>query len=806
MKSIKFSDYVQFVKPEYTFIKLTPNNSIRNNNTHKIAKAVASLYKNAVHNIKIEEKKLMKIFKKEFVIGTKYSYTIPCKVSYFIYIEKKKVEFYFIIPKQHLSIIKEKIGDAWKNITINEVEGIPGFSEDATKFQMVYRKEDALSLEVDRRDNDLLKSNLNVVDVLEEGDKVGIFYNFVPISQFSWRSTYENTMKKVKKNTPVDRNKFGISYIALNLISFISKTANEIAEILAGETGKNKDERHIKLFESALERLNGRKQVEESTIKKGNDTILDTQILVLSESKDKLKQINNAKSLSQSFHAVSGDNSLKSKSFNKKFDPLVIRISGCEVNKVGSLESQNFLSIAGRELLEQHNFIEKVETQETQIPEDLQKGYIRLGTSTFRGHKQEAYLSTDKEYKKLTLAVIGPSRAGKSTYIGNLIHDVLNNGECAIVFDFIKNCELSEEVSALFPKDKILNIDCEDPDKLQGLGYNEYGKSDIPFVQYDNAKKQTTQLMALINSINAEDTQLRSKMERYLISAALVVFLSNGSINDVFSVLQNHKKRHEFIKKVPESQANNMEEYIENLYELDDYTEESEKIKSGNSTKTIKTVRLTGTKDHLITGIIDRLTKLKMNTYMEMMLKEGTDDNINLVDEMQKNQLICIKMPESMFTTPEEKDICTTYWMTKIWSALQVRGSIMKEEDFNMVNLVIDELYQVNNTEKFLKGKLSQIAKFGMKPIISCHYIEQLKHIRSELRSANVSYMLISGCDKDNFKEFKDELAPFVLEDLLRLKKHHSMNLIKCNDGYGRFITHLPKPVGEGEKDAVKPK
>ena len=109
------------------------------------------------------------------------------------------------------------------------------------------------------------------------------------------------------------------------------------------------------------------------------------------------------------------------------------------------------------------------------------------------------------------------------------------------------------------------------------------------------------------------------------------------------------------------------------------------------------------------------------------------------------------------------------------------------------VNLVIDELYQVHNTETYLTQKLSRLAKYSAKPILSCHYINQLKIIRDELRSANCSYMLISGCDAKNYAELKSELQPFEEEDLLRLPKYHSLNYIKNATGYARFITKLPK-------------
>lgn len=87
------------------------------------------------------------------------------------------------------------------------------------------------------------------------------------------------------------------------------------------------------------------------------------------------------------------------------------------------------------------------------------------------------------------------------------------------------------------------------------------------------------------------------------------------------------------------------------------------------------------------------------------------------------------------------------------------------------------------------------MAKFSGKMIISCHYLGQIGIIRNELKAANASYMLISGCNKDNFNELKDELYPYTIEDLLNLKRYHSLNLIKINDGYAKFITRLPKPI-----------
>lgn len=779
MRKIKLSDYVQIIKPDYVYLKLTPNNSIRNQSTHKIAKSISSIYRNIVQNIKKDEAKLIRIFKKEYLIGTKYSYEMSPKVSYYVYIEKKRVEFYFIIPKQHLTLIKEKISDSWTNITVKEVEDLPTFSEQSTKYQLAYTKEDGLSLATDRRNDDLLRSKLNVVDVMEEGDKVGVFYNFIPTTQFSWRSTYEATIRKVKRNLPTDRNKVGTAYLLKMLIGIVAGLFDDIGEVFAG-TKKKRDEYNS--FEALIERLNGGKRISEATTKKATSTILNTQIVVMSESPDRLRERNNARSLAQAFETITEDNRLAAKPFKKTFKLTDYSIGGAEVNKIGDEEAQNFIAIAGRDILERYNFIEKVETQETEVPEDLRKGYMRLGVTTHRGTRQPAFLTTHIEYKNLSLVVIGPQRSGKTTLFGNLTKDAIDNGECVILFDFIENCEMSTQVASLFPPDKVLNIECDNIKKAQGLGYNEVRISDDPWTQYTNAKMQTTQLMDLINAVNTDDKRLAPKMERYLESAANVVFISGGSIKDVFDVLTSATKRGYFIRSVAQEHREFLDEYIESLDELDDCDKE------GN---------LRGTKLDRIVGIIDRLSKLKHNPYMELMLQKSTEDNIDLVKEIEKNQLICIKMPEDMFNTDTERDIYTTYWISKVWLALQIRASLIPKDKRKVVNLIIDELYQVKNTEEFLSNKLNRLSKFRLKPIVSCHYLGQLAHMKKELSGANASYMLLSGCDKDNFNELKDELHPFVLESLLNLPEHHSLNLIKNKTGYGRFITKLPPPVSK---------
>jgi len=778
VKGISFKEFLKVVRPSYVYVKLTPNFSVRNNTTYRLAKAINSLYKPVIQSIRKERAKVIRVLGREFLLGTQYSLTIPCKVSYFVYIEKRRIEFYMIVPEPHFSVIKEKISDTWTNMTATVVEEMPQFSDRAIKYQLLYTREDGLSLAVDRRSNELLESNLNIVDVLEEGDRAGIFYNFTPSSQHGWRSTHQATLWRVRREIPVDRQKVSFNYLLRTGLAMISSLIDDITAAFSGSSAILKRQNSADSLQ-LLEYSNMR-QLSDSSLKKGSDIILNTQILVLSDSDDPLRRHNNAKSLAQSFDSVSEDNSLAYKPFRGRFLPLAVKLDGVETNRASSKECGNFLALPGRELLERYSFIDRVQTQETEVPEDLHQGIISLGESTFKGHKQRAYLSSDFDYQMLSLVIIGPNRAGKSKFLANIARNAIDNGECVIIPDFIGSCQLSQEIASVFSPDQVLTISCDKPETMQGLGYNEVPPSSNPFIQYRNAKEQSALLMTLVDSINADDANFTAKMGRYMESAALAVFLSGGSINDVFTVLMNHKRRKEFISKIPESQKPLMDEYVDYLLELDNY----------------ERGKLVGTRTHLITGAIDRLHRLKVNAYLEMMLKKGIENNVNLVKEIQKNRLIVIKMPQRMFLTDNEKDVYVTYWLTKLWLALQIREEqIGDRKKMTKVNLIIDELYQVQHAEKFLTKKLSQLPKFNLKPIISCHYLNQIKIIREELRSANASYMLLSGCDKKNFDELESELYPYQEEDLLGLPRYHSLNLIKCNGGYGRFITKLPHPI-----------
>jgi len=763
--TMKASQFIQIVRPTYETLQIIPHSSVRNQNSSDIAKMVANMYQKITKSIRFSERKLM--------VETKV------KCSYIIDMYKDKVDFYFIVPTQYKHIAKERILSVWKKATINEGACIDKFKDNITSYQMNYKKLDGFSLDIDRRNNDTLHGLLGVIDVMQYTDRVMVMYNFLPKTQYGWDAKCKNDIKKHNKNMATN-NQFGTQHIWLGLLNAIFNVIGSILEGLGKEVRKD----------SPLDNLIGyldknKVELSELTKRKRLDTVIGSQIAIVSSSNDKNRSLNNAISVCQSYRSIEGDNELIYKKAKiKSIDYTDHKLKNIRVNKVSISECHNFLQLPGKDILSQHK-IEHVNILESEIPEKLRNGVMCLGESVKQGIKQKAYISTDFSFQYLTLCLIAPTRAGKTTLISNLCHDSSRVKETNIIFDWCGNCDLSKDVikSLRNTSTKILNIDCNDFENLQGLGYNElYNNSSNSFDVYRSAKQQFSQLLTLINATQSGTEDLKARMERYLSAASLIVFIQNGSIKDVFGVLQNHEIREDYIYNIPNNQEENLEEYVGYLRELNDVS------KDGN---------IIGTKSASVQGVLNRVNRLKQNTYLEMMLKKDCKGNFNLVDEMQKSQLICIKMPEDMFSTEQEKDVYATYWITKVWGALQQRLWTFKDDESKMVkvNMYFDELSQAESCQEFLRSKLSQIAKFKAKPIISCHYLDQIKIIRNELKSANSSYVLISGSDKDNYKELKEELEPYELQDLLNLKRYHALNLIKYEDGWAKFITKLPKPL-----------
>lgn len=766
MKSIKVSEYFKLVHPSYVYLKIIPHKSIRNYNSSNIAKAISNTYRALNRRIHKEQKKLF--FETNF------------KISYVIDIEGNNASFYFLVPQPFKNIIIEKIKEIWTKATIEEVEPIKSFSKDSIKYELSYKKEDALSLQVDKKSNEPLNSILSVIDIMKEEDRITIVYNFQPCSQFGWIERYTDTIERIKEGKIVDKEKGSMSYIlkngALTLVNLLNSILGVINDFAGGEPLETKDS----LYNSISRLLEEKKELSPATKRKKEQQIINTQIAVISSSLDTTRRENNALGVCQAFRVLDEDNELiyKKVDSNTNLEDYSINT---KVSTFSTDECQNFIQVPGRVLLTQYG-LNHIKTEESTVPEKLRKGFFSLGTNTCKGTKTDAYLDQEYNVANLPLTLIGGQGSGKSTFIKNKVRDCSNNGEGVLVLDIIKNCELTEDIKAIVDKDKLVVIDLSKESDIQGLGYNEIviDNTMTPYDRLSLASIQSQQIMSLVDSISVGDP-LSSRMRRYLNAAANITFVQGySSVKDVINCLTNYKIREEYIRNLSKELKGLLEDEVLTLQELDEWS----KATKDNISEVV------GTKDSKIEHILDRVAMLREDFKLKYMYNKDTKDNINLVELMDQGKVVLIQMRESDFPTKMIKNILVTYWISKVWLASQIRGSKVAQPLRS--NIIIDEVFQAPTSLSTLNYILPQSRKFGTKFIFSTQYMKQLDSIFESLEASGGSFMLLTGSNEDDFNHFKSKLDNYEYEDLRDMDRYSSLNIIKYSEGYSSFITKLP--------------
>jgi len=750
-KSMKLSDYFELRENNYEILRLIPTKSNRNIKTYQIAELVNKMYKKTDNLIYKENKKL--------IIEQQY------KFSFYIHIEKQSIRFYAIIPTVYVNQFKVKFRTCWKNIQIDVVNELPININECSKFQLSYKNDDALSLKVDLRDNSLLNANLSIADIMEEGEIISILYNFIPTSEkesnYFRSNTYPRAIQRYKngENLKKSKNIKDLSVIALkNFISLINDLLNCILNV----------PQNNQLILNPLQR-----EISHSTKRKGEKAICKNQSIILTKSSEKSREIELSNAFSNTFKIISDDNELIINEITKNIDIKKTIINHVNINKTTIEESSNFISMPSLDVINQFKMIEHNKCLELKAPKCLEDGEIRIGTVKNKENKQEVYYSMDEQMKRLGRVLLGSMGSGKSYYMQNMASDIIKAGRGLVVIDYIDKCQLSDNIKKITSKDKLVEINFNDPKQVQSFNFNEliFNEDDDIYYKVNIAMQKAEQMQLLLDSINDDNSKLTPRMLRYFYAAATVVYYKNvnASFKDIINVLKYPDKRLELIKNVPDI----LIEEIEDLKDLD-------KIDSKGRVENY---------DSKIDGILDRVSWLKTNLYTKLAFNKEADNNINFVEAMKQNKVILIKIPEQYFKSRMIRNVIATYFLNKVWISKQIDCSTHTE-------LFFDELHQCYHCQLLMQNILVECRKFQLTPTLALHYLDQLTpKCKNSVLASGSSYLLLQGCDVKAFKELSTyfEKDGYSEIDLAELDRYNALCLIKNEDtGYSSFIARLP--------------
>ena len=751
IKSIKISDYFEIRNPKYEILKLTPIKSNRNTQTDKIAELVNKMHRKTDKLIYKENKKL--------IIEPQY------KFMFYIHIEKHSVKFFAVIPKIYINQFKVKFRTCWKNIQIDTVNELPININDCSKFQLSYKNDDALSLKVDLRDNSLLNANLSIVDIMEEGEIISILYNFIPTaekqSNYFRSNTYPKAIQRFKNgdNLKKSKNIKDLSVIALkNFISLINDLLNCLLNV----------SQNSQLIINPLQL-----ETSPSTKRKVEKAIAQSQAIILAKSNEKSREKELGTTLANSFKVINDNNELIINEITKNIDIKKTIINHVNVNKTTIEECSNFISMPSLEVINQFKMIEHNKCLELKAPKCLEGGAIRIGTVKNKENKQDVYYSMDEQMKRLGRVLLGSMGSGKSYYMQNMATDIIKAGRGLVVIDYIDKCQLSDNIKKITPKDKIIEINFNDPKQVQSFNFNElmFNEDDDIYYKVNIAMQKAEQMQLLLDSINDDNSKLTPRMLRYFYAAATVVYYKNvnASFKDIINILKYPPRRAELIENTPDV----LIEEIEDLKDLD-------KIDSKGRVENY---------DSKVDGILDRVSWLKTNLYTKLAFNKEANNNINFVEVLKENKVILIKIPEQYFKSRMIRNVIATYFLNKVWISKQMDSSTHTE-------LFFDEIHQCYNCQLLMQNILVECRKFNLTPTLALHYLDQLTpKCKNSVLASGSSYLLLQGCDVKAFKELSTyfEKDGYSEIDLAELDRYNALCLIKNEEqGYSSFICKLP--------------
>lgn len=770
------------IRRNYNTFKIIPDNRVKNDDNQTITQSICSTFIPPVERV------------------TRRGVYEKTKIYFDIELKKGGADFYLTLPDHVGDLILSKAKTTWDKANIHQDHLDNNFNIDDVEFgELVLKDYNFKSLNTSKNDLYPLTNLLSLTRVLNDEERVRVSICFEPLKRVDWIERNEDDYKAFKKGKRVNREvkkseelfKRGMT-LAESAVSIYLEYKLLVLETLMGMivSDDSEDERKEPIINInfpkqegyILNKIDGTNH--NSTYKRTAESCM-TRILVLSQSEDKQRSKLNLLSVANAYKDLSDDNELVLRFPNKKYIKEVIRhnFDGSEECILCDKEMAKLIQLP-QVTLQQSYGLQVIETREVGVPVEGTKGKIRVADVALSSKNKTVtmYFSDDIKKVSFTNVVMGPEGCGKTTQITRIAKECSWNGYSNILIDFIEDNKLAKEVRSAIDPNKVVTITLGERGFVPALAYNEVSKlitgDTDNWMKIHYASMIAEQVEYLVNSITSQATgELTDGMIRLLNAACRIVFVKPGAtVGDVLQVLKRHDKRLEAIA------------YAKTVYDADsDLFYELDAINEYSKDKAEVTGTKTGNKS--LDGVLSRFTQLTKVPYLEAMLKAKIDPNDDFDKWIQEGKSIFIMIPQNLFPNPRTRDIITTYYITRIWLAAQIRED---NSNSKLCNLIFDEVHQMPNTASFISEHVNEFRRHRLGLTISCHYLAQFKALEEALLSKRTNYIICQGTQKDNVKKLAEEIAPFTLDDLSKLKLHEAICSINYTSGRHNFIGKLP--------------
>jgi hypothetical protein len=668
-------------------------------------------------------------------------------LSFETVLKHEDVGFYVSCLDESETVVKNAIEGTWNRVSVEPCE--EPFTKPPTLFStMGYHYHYTFALRVDRRKTGILNAIFETLHIMGHDDEVYLQTLCYPAHDDWFRGAVEGYEKFQNGHMP-QKVQFNKKHVARTGLKLATKAVLGTIEAMVEMTGGEAEKINIDDGERGKILKDGHLRTE--TIQKTKNEAYDTTIRIGVVCKDKRRAEAIMRSVVLSYRELDGDNRLDENPSDpsKSFKLMKARKRSLSVTRdYFSIPEISRLFMLPSGTIQEMYKIPNISTLEIEVPQRLLDGGMWLGTYERKRQKQKVFFPIDNHDELcLPRIVVGGMGQGKTKgYGANLIVQAVLNGFGGLCIDPAKG-ELGDEIESILPPEKVIRIRLGE--RPMSLDWRETKHSSRP---------KSRLATAVLEFFGSDETG--GQTQRFL--RAAIMGMKTDKLNELPRIFEDMKYLQSIIEEMPESI------HKTTLQSLADYSD--------------------GRRRQILDPIYNRLDTILGDEYLGECF--NTDEGLDLVELMKQRKAIIIDVPK------RDLDIAGVETMVKLLSTkIDLAMTLRPDEDLFPFFVVYDEPHQFLKSTEIWERAVVESRKYRVGMVFMFHEWVQLgRDFRSIIKSALPHYHLYPS-SKHNFRDLAEEIYPFTLEDAMKLKTWHAINIVRSGgEQIKPFISLMTPP------------
>jgi hypothetical protein len=658
-------------------------------------------------------------------------------VSFETVLRREGTAFHVTVLREHESLARKAIETTWPNVAVTEVAD-PFGERPVLTATLGLHYHYMFAIRVDRREISFLASLLETVSALDERDAVYVQTLAVPAEK-DWyvgaAEAYER-FKAGEMPQKITLNKRTAGRTALKLATkTVLGAISIVTELL---TGEEPEPINIDGGERAAILRDGKLRSETLNKTRGDAYDVIIRVGVVCDNVTRARAI--MRMVTMAFRELDGDNHLVAHGTDpdRTWRRMRERTVGLRLSRdyMSIPEVSRLFLLPTRPLQERYG-IANIAQLETGVPPEISAGGLRFGTVKHKGAETPVYMPTDN-YDELCLprVVIGGMGSGKTTFGANLLVEAVRNGFGGLAIDPAKG-EIGDIVTAALGSDRVTRI------RIDGTA-----PFALDFCEINRSPRARNRLAnAIISFFNTATDEAGAQTARYL--RAAIMAMQTARLAEIMRIFEDDTYRTACIERMrPGMHRSTLEDY-------------------GRMTE--------GKRWQVLAPIYNRLDTILGDEYLAECF--DSDRSLDMVTLMSERRAVIIDVPKATLGA-EAVDLIVNLLSVKVDLAMVLR----EEADQFPFFIVYDEPHQFLRSARTWKTAAVESRKWRVGYVWMFHSWEQIPNDLAEIiRSAGPHYTVYRA-SKKTFRELAEELAPFTVEDYVKMPRFHALNVLRVGE------------------------